>query len=101
MIHGVWGGGSHATGWQGPLIWRTAFATEPAERFAGFGRPVLAPVAGTVLETHDGEPDHEARRSPCNAGPSASNLAISSAPASRSARAVTPATAPSRTSTSR
>lgn len=50
-------------GRSGPVTWRTAFATEPAERFLGFGRPVLAPVAGTVLAIHDGEPDHEARRS--------------------------------------
>ncbi|GGC06885.1 M23 family metallopeptidase [Cellulomonas carbonis] len=43
--------------------WRTAFATEPPERFAGFGRPILAPVDGEVVVAHDGEPDHEARRS--------------------------------------
>ncbi|MCR2819904.1 M23 family metallopeptidase [Microbacterium sp. zg.Y1090] len=43
--------------------WRTALATEPPERFVGFGMPILAPAAGTVVATHDGEPDHEARRS--------------------------------------
>jgi hypothetical protein len=43
--------------------WRTALATEPPERFVGFGRPVLAPAGGTVVATHDGEPDHRARRS--------------------------------------
>lgn len=43
--------------------WRTALATEPNERFVGFGRPVLAPVGGEVVVAHDGEPDHEARRS--------------------------------------
>src|SRR5690349_1506311 len=43
--------------------WRTFLATEPPERFVGFGRPVLAPVGGTVVATHDGEPDHPARRS--------------------------------------
>lgn len=43
--------------------WRTLFATEPPERFVGFGQPVLAPSDGTVVHVHDGEPDHEARRS--------------------------------------
>ncbi|TYP86837.1 M23 family metallopeptidase [Blastococcus xanthinilyticus] len=43
--------------------WRTLLATEPPERFVGFGRPVLAPAGGTVVTVHDGEPDHEARRS--------------------------------------
>ena len=46
-----------------PFSWRTAIATEPPERFVGFGMPVLAPLAGTVVGVHDGEPDHEARRS--------------------------------------
>ncbi|WOP17729.1 M23 family metallopeptidase [Raineyella sp. LH-20] len=43
--------------------WRTVLATEPPERFVGFGRPILAPVAGRVMVAHDGEPDHAARRS--------------------------------------
>ncbi|NOJ59121.1 M23 family metallopeptidase [Arthrobacter sp. 260] len=43
--------------------WRTAFSTEPVDRFFAFGRPILAPLAGTVVRVHDGEPDHEARRS--------------------------------------
>jgi len=43
--------------------WRTLLATEPPERFTGFGRPVLAPCAGTVADVHDGEPDHAGRRS--------------------------------------
>lgn len=43
--------------------WRTVLATEPPDRFVGFGQPVLAPVAGTVVAVLDGEPDHEARRS--------------------------------------
>ena len=43
--------------------WRTALSTEPPERFVGFGQPVLAPAAGTVVAVLDGEPDHEARRS--------------------------------------
>lgn len=44
--------------------WRTLFATEPPDRFFSFGRPVLAPAAGTVVHVHDGEADHAARRSP-------------------------------------
>jgi hypothetical protein len=44
--------------------WRTLLATEPPDRFFAFGRPILAPVAGTVAAVHDGAPDHEARRSP-------------------------------------
>lgn len=43
--------------------WRTLLATEPPERFHAFGRPILAPAAGRVVAVHDGEPDHEARRS--------------------------------------
>ena len=43
--------------------WRTVLATEPPERFVGFGRVILAPAAGTVVHVHDGEVDHEARRS--------------------------------------
>ncbi|MCZ2857883.1 M23 family metallopeptidase [Blastococcus sp. VKM Ac-2987] len=43
--------------------WRTLVATEPPERFPGFGRPILAPAGGTVVAVHDGEPDHGARRS--------------------------------------
>ena len=43
--------------------WRTVLATEPPERFVAFGRPVLAPAAGVVVQVHDGEEDHAARRS--------------------------------------
>ncbi|MGY1706256.1 M23 family metallopeptidase [Geodermatophilus sp. SYSU D00697] len=43
--------------------WRTVLATEPADRFVAFGQPVLAPAAGRVVSVHDGEADHEARRS--------------------------------------
>ena len=46
-----------------PRTWRSAFSVEPPEVFRGFGAPILAPVSGMVVETHDGEPDHEARRS--------------------------------------
>lgn len=44
--------------------WRTWVATEPADRFVGFGRPILAPAPGRVVAVHDGEPDHVGRRSP-------------------------------------
>jgi len=43
--------------------WGTFFGTEPPERFVAFGRPILAPAGGTVVQVHDGEPDHAARRS--------------------------------------
>ncbi|MBN1171480.1 MAG: M23 family metallopeptidase [Micromonosporaceae bacterium] len=43
--------------------WRTVLATEPPERFFGFGQPVLSPADGIVVAAHDGEVDHEARRS--------------------------------------
>ncbi|WP_213453354.1 M23 family metallopeptidase [Rhizomonospora bruguierae] len=43
--------------------WRTFLATEPPERFFSFGRPILAPADGVVVRAHDGEIDHEARRS--------------------------------------
>lgn len=43
--------------------WRTFLATEPPERFFGYGRPILAPIDGSVVAVHDGEIDHEARRS--------------------------------------
>lgn len=44
--------------------WRTVLSTEPPERFFGYGRPILAPGDGLVVGLHDGEADHEARRSP-------------------------------------
>lgn len=55
--------------------WRTALATEPPERFVGFGRPVLAPAAGVVVAVHDGEPDHPARRSQLSLVPYAAGQA--------------------------
>lgn len=50
-------------GRSGPRTWRAAFATEAPEVFYGFGAPVLAPIDGSVVAVHDGEPDHAARRS--------------------------------------
>jgi murein DD-endopeptidase MepM/ murein hydrolase activator NlpD len=44
--------------------WRTLVATEPVDRFVGYGRPILASADGRVVLVHDGEPDHVARRSP-------------------------------------
>lgn len=43
--------------------WRRLLTAEPPEIFVGLGRPVLAPVHGRVELVHDGEPDHDARRS--------------------------------------
>jgi murein DD-endopeptidase MepM/ murein hydrolase activator NlpD len=43
--------------------WGTWFGTEPVDRFVGFGRPVLAPASGSIVAVHDGEADHDARRS--------------------------------------
>ncbi len=55
--------GVDARGLPAPRTWRTAFAVEDPAGFSGFGRPILAPAAGTVVTVHDGEPDHSARRS--------------------------------------
>ncbi|POH71312.1 peptidase M23 [Cryobacterium zongtaii] len=43
--------------------WGTYVGTEPPERFFAFGRAILAPAAGVVVEAFDGEVDHPARRS--------------------------------------
>ena len=43
--------------------WRTFLATEPPERFFAYGRPILAPADGIVVDVHVGELDHEGRRS--------------------------------------
>jgi hypothetical protein len=64
-------GSSHAIDFVGvdekgrsaPWGLRAAVATEPPERFVGFGRAILAPIAGEVVIAHDGEEDHVARRS--------------------------------------
>ena len=52
-----------ARGRSAPRSWRAAVATETPEAFIGFGAPILAPCSGRVVIAHDGEPDHEARRS--------------------------------------
>ena len=46
-----------------PRTWRSVLSTETPDGFIGFGAPILAPAAGTVVVAHDGEPDHAARRS--------------------------------------
>ena len=46
-----------------PRTWRTFLSVEAPQLFRGFGAPILAPAAGTVVIAEDGEPDHEARRS--------------------------------------
>jgi hypothetical protein len=51
-----------ARGRSAPWTWAAALATEAPETFVGFGAPILAPCAGRVVIAHDGEPDHEARR---------------------------------------
>ncbi len=43
--------------------WRASVATERPDVFVGFGAIVLAPATGVVVSAHDGEEDHEARRS--------------------------------------
>jgi peptidase M23-like protein len=52
-----------------PPSWRGLVGSEPPDVFVGFGRDILAPVAGRVVLVHDGEVDHEARRSPLTALP--------------------------------
>jgi murein DD-endopeptidase MepM/ murein hydrolase activator NlpD len=52
-----------AGGRSAPWTWRAALATEAPESFVGFGAPILAPCSGRVVVAHDGETDHEARRS--------------------------------------
>ncbi|HIW99308.1 MAG TPA: M23 family metallopeptidase [Candidatus Nesterenkonia stercoripullorum] len=45
-----------------PLTLGALMRPEPAEKFPGFGRPILAPADGVVVATHEGEPDHAAYR---------------------------------------
>jgi len=51
-----------AAGRTAPVTARSLVMPEPPDRFPGFGRPILAPVAGTVVGVHDGSPDHDAYR---------------------------------------
>ena len=52
-----------------PLSFGAAFGTEPPEKFVGFGAPVTAPIAGRIVESYDGAPDHVARRSQLTLAP--------------------------------
>jgi hypothetical protein len=45
-----------------PITFASLVRPEPADRFPGFGRPVLAPIEGVVVAAHDREPDHAAYR---------------------------------------
>lgn len=45
-----------------PVRLRSLVRTESPESFPGFGAPILAPVAGTVVSAHDSVPDHHAHR---------------------------------------
>lgn len=51
-----------AAGRTAPIRLASLLRPEPANRFPGFGRPVLAPADGTVLAAHHDEPDHPAYR---------------------------------------
>lgn len=51
-----------AGGRSAPYTLRSFWRTEPPEVFVGYGRPVLAPIDGTIVAVHDGEPDHQAYR---------------------------------------
>ena len=45
-----------------PITLGSLLRPEPAERFPGFGRPVLAPVQGVVVGVHHTAPDHPSLR---------------------------------------
>jgi hypothetical protein len=45
-----------------PMSFTSLVRPEPAERFPGFGRPLLVPVEGIVVAAHETEPDHESYR---------------------------------------
>lgn len=53
-----------ADGRSAPRTVASLFGTESPESFVGFGRPILSPISGEVVDVHDGEIDHVARRSP-------------------------------------
>lgn len=42
--------------------WRTLFSVEPPELFYSFGKQVLSPIDGEIVEIHNGEEDHVSRR---------------------------------------
>ncbi|GGH46207.1 M23 family metallopeptidase [Microbacterium album] len=51
-----------AAGRTAPIRLASLVRPESPSLFPGFGRAILAPVAGTVVRTHDAEPDHDAFR---------------------------------------
>lgn len=51
-----------ADGRTAPITTASLFRPEPADRFPGFGRPIVAPADGTVVAIHDPEADHPAYR---------------------------------------
>ncbi len=51
-----------ATGRTARIGVATLVRPESPERFPGFGREILSPVAGEVVAVHDGDPDHPAYR---------------------------------------
>lgn len=50
------------SGRSAPFTLASLMRPEPPERFPGFGRDLLSPVAGVVVATADGEQDHPAYR---------------------------------------
>lgn len=45
-----------------PISFASLVHPQRADRFPGFGRPLLTPIEGVVVAVYDGEPDHEAHR---------------------------------------
>ena len=45
-----------------PITLSSLLRPEPADRFPGFDRPILAPAGGIVIAAHNSEPDHRAYR---------------------------------------
>jgi hypothetical protein len=45
-----------------PITFGSLVRPETADRFPGFGRPLLAPCSGLVVAVHDADPDHDAYR---------------------------------------
>lgn len=50
------------SGRSAPFTFGSLLRPEPPENFVGFGRPVLSPVEGTVVASHDTELDHPSYR---------------------------------------
>lgn len=51
-----------STGRSAPITLSSLLAPEPATRFPGFGRTVLAPADGRIIATQSDAPDHDAHR---------------------------------------